>query len=56
MSDLNDLKQAVEKAQQEEKKIKLLVLQILHLNGIMAFDASDVLDENIEQLIMGSDE
>ena len=50
---LAKLRQAKEN---EEKALKLLVLKMLHLNGIMAVDASEnVLDSELESQIIGND-
>ena len=51
MSNLNG---ELQKAVEEEEKIKKLILKLLHLNGITASDASrSILNENIVPLIKG---
>ena len=49
--ELTRLQQAKDR---EDKAIKLLVLKLLHLKGVIAFDASEAqLDPSIEELIKG---
>jgi len=50
MTDMERLKEA----KKELEKIKKMVLELLHLNGVIAFDASKaVLDPDIEKRIQG---
>jgi len=50
MTDLERL----QKAKEEELKIKQIVLRMLHLNGSIAFDTEGgILDSDMEKLIKG---
>jgi hypothetical protein len=55
MTDMDNHLAKLQRAKEnEEKAIKLLVLKMLHLNGIIAFDASEnVLDSEVESQIKG---